>query len=190
MLAGEARKGNWVLLTDIVYADLGSQDTRIRDVTGSPGATSRVTRDAETDMNSTIWTFVGGYRVEEEAPWSLDVVSGFRYIELNSNLTLNMTDERGQFLVSRKASMDQSNWDGIIGIRSEYSVANTPWFVPFYADIGTGSSDLTWQALLGLGYRFDWGDATFAWRAIGYEFDSDQVDMSLSGPALGVGFRW
>lgn len=190
MLTGEARKGNWAILTDIIYADLGNQDTRIRNVTGPLGATPRVARDTKTDMNSIIWTFAGGYRVADEAPWSLDLIGGFRYLELNNDLTVDFTDERGQLLGSTKASMDQSNWDGIIGIRSEYSVRNTPWFVPFYADIGTGSSDLSWQAILGLGYRFDWGEATLAWRAIGYEFDGNDVDLTLSGPALGVGFRW
>jgi len=26
------------------------------------------------------------------------------------------------------------------------------WFVPYYLDVGTGESDLTWQAMGGIGY--------------------------------------
>jgi hypothetical protein len=86
--------------------------------------------------------------------------------------------------------MDEDYWDGIVGARGQIRLGNTPWFMPFCADIGTGSSDLTWQALLGVGYRFDWGEATFAWRAMGYELDGDNVDLTFNGPGLGVGFRW
>jgi hypothetical protein len=64
------------------------------------------------------------------------------------------------------------------------------WFIPYYADVGTGDSNLTWQAMLGLGYRFDWGHVTLAYRALGYDFNKDNTDLTLYGPGLGVGFRW
>jgi hypothetical protein len=62
--------------------------------------------------------------------------------------------------------------------------------VPDYADIGTGDSNLTRQAMLGVGYRFDWGEVTLAYRALDYDFDQHDADMTLYGPGLGVGFRW
>ena len=34
---------------------------------------------------------------------------------------------------------------------------NREWFVPYYADIGTGQSDFTWQAIGGIGYAFSGG---------------------------------
>ncbi len=191
MLTAEARKDNWLIYTDIVYADLGSQDTRVRQVTGPLGNLSTtITRDTETDISSTIWTLGGGYRVVHEPSWSLDLIAGFRYLTMNSDLTLSLQDARGQSLRARKVSMDQDEWDGIIGARGQILFPDTHWFMPYYADIGTGSSNWTWQALLGLGYRFDWGEATFAWRALGYEFDEGGVDITFNGPALGVGFRW
>ncbi len=36
--------------------------------------------------------------------------------------------------------------------------AGHAWSVPYYLDVGTGDSDLTWQGLLGLAYSFGWGD--------------------------------
>jgi len=59
-------------------------------------------------------------------------------------------------------------------------------------DVGTGQSRLTWQAMAGIGYSFDWGTTTLAWRYLDYEFDPNAAiqDVSLSGPFLGVTFRW
>ncbi len=69
---------------------------------------------------------------------------------------------------------------------------NEQWYVPYYADIGTGDSDLTWQALAGIGYRFSWGDIKLVYRYLSYDMDDDKLlkDLDLSGPALGVVFRF
>ncbi|EGV18705.1 hypothetical protein [Thiocapsa marina] len=62
--------------------------------------------------------------------------------------------------------------------------------MPYYLDAGTGSSNLTWQAALGAGYRFDWGDVTLALRSLSYEFDENDGDIRFTGPVLGATFRW
>ncbi len=41
---------------------------------------------------------------------------------------------------------------------------NREWFVPNYFDVGTGQTDLTWQAIGGLGYGFKWGEVIAVWR--------------------------
>jgi hypothetical protein len=38
------------------------------------------------------------------------------------------------------------------------------WFLPYYVDIGSGDSDLTWQAATGLGYGFRWGEIAGIYR--------------------------
>ena len=120
----------------------------------------------------------------------MDLIGGFRYLSMDSTLNLSLQDATGRYLRARNVSMNQDAWDGIIGARGQFLIRDTPWFVPYYADIGAGSSNWTWQAMLGLGYRFNWGEATLAWRAIGYEFDDENVDLTLNGPALGVTFNW
>ena len=64
--------------------------------------------------------------------------------------------------------------------------------MPYYLDVGTGNSDLTWQALAGIGYSFKWGEMIAAWRYLDYEMPSDKriADMNFSGPAVGAVFRW
>ena len=82
-------------------------------------------------------------------------------------------------------------WDGVIGVKGGVNI--TPkWYLPYYLDVGTGQSDLTWQALGGIGYRFKWVDLVLAYRHIQWDFNSDSAfkDMSFSGPALGGVFKF
>ena len=68
------------------------------------------------------------------------------------------------------------------------------WSLRYYADIGTGESDVTWQALLGLGYRFGWGDLFADYRHLDYEFGDTallgDVASAFSGPSIGATFRF
>src|SRR5262249_38677423 len=81
--------------------------------------------------------------------------------------------------------------DGIVGLRGQAALPGA-WYLPYYADIGAGSSRLTWQAFGGIGYHFKWGDAVFGYRHLAYDFDSGRIasDMSLSGPHIGVAFKF
>jgi hypothetical protein len=64
--------------------------------------------------------------------------------------------------------------------------------VPYYADVGTGSSDLTWQAMTGLTYSYGWGDLMFVFRHLEYDEGQDGLleGFSFSGPAFGARFRF
>ena len=44
-------------------------------------------------------------------------------------------------------------------ITMQVMLGESKWFMPYHGYIGAGSSNTTWQALLGVGYRFAWGDA-------------------------------
>ena len=55
--------------------------------------------------------------------------------------------------------VSESVWDGIVGVKGRYAFGDDrKWFVPFYLDVGTGQTKLTWQAAAGVGYAFHWGD--------------------------------
>ena len=80
-----------------------------------------------------------------------------------------------------------------MGVKGRFDLGQQgAWFVPYYADIGTGDSDLTWQAMLGLGYSFGWGDLIGAWRYLDYDMPSGDGlrDLYSSGAAIGVTFRF
>lgn len=191
MLFGEARKGPWLIYTDLIFADFASQDTRVRHVSGPRGEVAgEIGRNASFDLSTTIWTQGVGYALVQDPHWDLDLLAGFRFLDQSSHLTIYTQDERGRFLHGFQTSMDQQVWDGVIGVRGEARIAGTNWFVPWYGDIGGGNSNWTWQALVGVGYRFDWGDITLAWRTLAYHFDDNSLDLKLAGPGLGFGFSW
>ena len=78
-----------------------------------------------------------------------------------------------------------------VGAKGRFSFGDRrEWFVPYYVDVGTGQSKLTWQAFGGIGYSFGWGDVIAVWRYIDYRFDQDDASFKMNGPAIGVGFHW
>jgi hypothetical protein len=58
--------------------------------------------------------------------------------------------------------------------------------------VGAGGSNLTWQALVAISYRFQRVDAVVGCRYLEYDFDDSEVfdDLNLSGPFAGVKFRF
>ncbi|HPE71850.1 MAG TPA: hypothetical protein PK018_06725 [Candidatus Competibacter sp.] len=51
---------------------------------------------------------------------------------------------------------------------------------------------LTWQVLAGIGYRFDWGDVSLAYRYLKWDLGSSSPidDIGFSGPHLTATFRF
>jgi hypothetical protein len=197
MLTGEVRKGEWSAFTDIIYLDLGNENTRVRTITGPRSRDlGQLAVQASTSLSSTVWTLAGAYSVMHDPTWNLDVLLGFRYLGLDTEFKwafADTTDWRRLNLDLDRAgrrSANREQWDAIIGLKGQVRLGQTDWFVPYYVDVGTGDSNLTWQALLGVGYRFGWGDVTLSIRSLSYQFEQKDTDLRLTGPALGVSFRW
>ena len=64
--------------------------------------------------------------------------------------------------------------------------------MPFYLDVGTGATKLTWQAAGGVGYSYHWGDVVAVWRYLDWNNKSGKsiADLNMSGPQLGVAFHF
>lgn len=192
-----AQKGRWGMFTDIIYVDVsgsksGTRDLSIDGITIPVG----ITADANLDVKSSLWTLAGSYRFVATPETNFDVLAGARDIVLKQNLSWNFSADIGPFVGpgrqgSSSARIDK--WDAIIGAKGRFAFGDRhEWFVPYYADVGTGESQLTWQAIGGIGYSFGWGDLIAAWRYIDYHFKSNNAfaDFSLNGPAFGAAFHW
>jgi hypothetical protein len=191
MATGEARKGLWSIFTDIIYIDFGDQETHARSLTGPLGQPlEAIDRDTETGLSSTVWTLAGAYTLARSPTYNFDVLAGFRYLDLNRDLKWSLAGSQDILPASGRVSQDESVWNGIVGFKGQVRLGDGHWFIPYYADIGTGSSNWTWQALVGLGYGFGWGDLSLSIRSLSYDFDKDDADLRMTGPALGVSFRW
>lgn len=177
----EARKNKWSIITDAIYLDVGN-DKNTTVTTGSG-----VPLNANVDLDLSTWILSGavGYDVVQADRFILAVVGGVRYATMDADVTLGMLGRQ----VERSES--EGLLDGIVGVRGSVKL-NENWYLPYYADIGTGGSELTWQALAGIGYRFGWGDIKLVYRYLSYDMDDESLleDLNVSGPALGVGFRF
>ncbi|MCU0919659.1 MAG: hypothetical protein MUF16_04885 [Burkholderiaceae bacterium] len=192
----EARKGQWGLWTDLVYADFGASKSGSRDFTLGGGRPVGVSADLQLDIKSWIWTVAGLYGLAETPQYTADLLFGARYIDMTNELGWTFNgDISGLPLPGRSGSgtADLTNWDGIVGLKGRaYLGDDRRWFVPYYADIGTGQSKLTWQVNAGVGYQFDWGAVVASWRYLDYDFKSSAKvqDLSFSGPLIGVVFKF
>ena len=193
----EIQKGHWGAFTDIIYLDVGDSNSRTRNLSiGGVPIPASVTAAADFDLKSTIWTLAGSYRVVGTGEASFDVLAGARLAHMEQDLKWSFTGDFGPITPpprtgSRDASVDQ--WDAIVGGKGRITFGtDRRWAVPYYFDIGTGDSDLTWQAELALTYAFGWGDLGVAWRYLDYDLKSDGpiVDLNFNGPAVGAIFRW
>ena len=93
--------------------------------------------------------------------------------------------------LSESASDSGHVWDAIVGIKGEVTL-NEKWYLPFYADIGTGDSDSTYNLFGGFGYRFSRVDLIAGWRYLRWNFDDNPAlkNLYISGPLAGVKIRF
>jgi len=190
----EVRGARWGALADWVYSDLSASRTASRDVgiNGQP-LPAGVTADIGLAVKTNILTLAGTYALVETPASSFGSVVGARMLGVDQTLNWSLTSPPLGVARSGSAALSQTNWDAILGFRGRVRFGgDLRWFVPYYADIGTGDSKLTWQALLGLGYSFGPVDVLAAWRYLDYEMKNGQPIQSLTfnGVAFGVSVRF
>ena len=183
-----ARHDRWSILADLIYIDL--QNSKNRSLTG-PRFGEPI--NANIDLGITSWIVSGGvaYDVLQSSHGTLALVGGLRYLNLDVTTGFAATGAASLVDPSVKASNSESYLDGIVGIRGAIDL-NEHWYLSYYADIGAGGSDLTYQVLAGIGYHYDWFDVKLIYRYLAYEFDDTKLleDVSLNGPLLGLGVRF
>jgi len=189
MGAFSARKNKWSLFSDVIYMNLGADKTANLSIPVGPMQIP-VTTSVSLDVEAWILHFAGGYNLYSEGKSRLDLIGGARYLDLSTDMFLEL-QSLGPGL-SRTVSESLTTWDGIVGLTGNASLSER-WFLPYYIDIGTGQSKLTWQATAGIGYRAGriW-DVALVYRHLEWDFDSTLVvdEINFSGPTLGVIFRW
>lgn len=193
----EARKGQWGFFSDLVYMDIGAgrTDTKSFTIGGRP-IPAGVNADTHIDMRGTIVTLAATYRMLAAPESQLDLLGGVRMNDVRNRLRWNLTGNVGSIAVPNRngeASVEIRNYDAVIGAKGRfYFGAERNWFAPYYVDVGTGDSDLTYQGMLGVGYAFKWGETLAAWRYIGNRFKSgDPFDeLNFSGPMVSLVMRW
>jgi hypothetical protein len=209
MINGEARKGRWLIATDVIYLDFGSVDSSVRSATFDFGPRGRVdvntggNAGTQSKLKGWLWTTVGGYAAVQDPRWNLDAIGGFRYLSLDAstswqlNATVTATDpvSGATATFARQGSVEKSDtlWAGIVGAKGRARLGGSQWFVNYYGDLGGWSDLFTWQGALGVGYAFRWGDVILDYRYLYYsQSGQDKLidNLSFGGFALGANFRF
>jgi hypothetical protein len=177
--------------------DVGGAPSRTRNFRLGPGQLpADVSASTTVALKATIWTLAGSYRAVANPESTLDLLAGARLLDLKVNQGWQLGGNIGPIPLpgrSGSAEVSVSDWDAIIGVKGRFVLgADRTWFVPYYLDVGTGESRLTWQILGGIGYAFNWGDVTATWRYLDYNNKAGKPiqDLNMNGPQIAFVFHW
>lgn len=191
------RRGKWGGFTDLIYLDEGAAKTGVRDISLGPAdLPSGVSYDLGYDMKSWIWSLAGTYSLASSEANTADFLFGVRMLDIDQTLTWTAQGNVGAIEPPARNGSSQvglTSWDAIVGVRGRARLgAQRHWVMPWYLDVGTGDSDLTVQALAGIGYAFGWGEVVAAWRYLDYDLPGDGAvsDLNFNGPMVGASFTW
>lgn len=137
------------------------------------------------DMKMAVLNLPVYYRVVDQPGTTVDVLAGARFLWLD--LDIGLLGPRG---VVRRAGTDLAEWDGIVGLRLEHDL-NEKLFYSMYGDVGAGDSDLTYQILAGIGYRFsDKLSVTTGYRYLHYDMGSANADIGMTTSGVQLTTEW
>ncbi|WP_120510549.1 hypothetical protein [Photobacterium salinisoli] len=171
-----AKRDRLALIANILYVNLNDSKVNTRD---------SVTRRVETDLKAVVSTLAAGWEFNRSDTYVIHGVLGARLLLLDTDLTAEV-DSLGASNVNESTDV----WDAVIGVQGRAELSNQ-WYLSYYADIGTGDSDLTWQAATLVGYRFENLDVTFGYQYLKWQLDEMVLDeLEIAGPALGLRFHW
>ncbi len=186
----EHRRGKWSFIGDVGYMATSGDNT----VTSNGSVNAKL--DAEFDQ-TTVQGFVGYRAIEENynnASFGLDILGGFRYIKLETEIGIKASLSGLAGSLSRDQTED---WvDGVIGVRAQYKNDNG-WGASAQADYGKGSDSNSYQLIGLVNYSFENNVSVFG----GYQIlDLDykkgvgvklyDIDLNYQGPRLGVSYRF
>jgi hypothetical protein len=178
------RKGNWSVLTDVIYMDLGDTIFTTANLVGNP-----IDASANVDVESWVINVIGSYAVVNGDNARVEFLLGARYLDMTNDLIFNIGN------MSLPFSSSGHTWDGFLGLKGKAGLSEH-WYFSYYLDGGAGDSDFTWQALAGFGYQFSKVDLTFGYRYLDWDFADGKAgggtfqDLDLSGAYLGVKFKF
>ena len=149
--------------------------------------------DATVDTKQFMATLQGGYRVLDTPQFTLDALAGARFWHISNDVTVTASHPA---IGSVSATHGESfGWvDPVVGLRAFLPLTEKLSFQA-QADVGGfgAGSDLTWSALATVNYTFnDHFSASVGYKVLDVDYDHDGhvYDTQLSGPVLGMTYRF
>lgn len=187
MGVAEAHNGTWGVFADLDYVNIGAEKSISRAVGGDPPVNASL--DVSADVHELMATLMGQWRVLDHGNVTLDLLGGVRYWNVDTDLTFRL--EANGAKVKSLSGSDGAAWiDPMFGAKL-FIDTGTPFYVTGWGmagGFGVGS-DLGWDAMGGLGYRWTENVSTvLGYRAVGVDYEEDGFvyDMIQSGAVLGA----
>ena len=80
--------------------------------------------------------------------------------------------------------------DFVVGARLRYNITDR-WYVQSIADVGGGSSKVSWQYYLGGGFGFtDWFGLDLGYRIVGVDYQKDGFEFDAKVHGFQIGFQF
>ena len=182
MLRAEVARGHWGAMLDYIYVSLADQTTY------SPLPAINIGIDGDLDVE--VLELGGFYRLSPD-PSGLDLLLGLRRIDVDLGLVLTRGD-----LQPRPLRVAAEIDDAFAGARYRLPLGKR-WHATLRVDYGFGDSDGTLNVIAGIGARFtDSIGFRLGYRYANIKFkqelegQQEETDISLSGPFVGLGFRF
>jgi len=189
MVAYRRDIGDWSILLDVIYLNMGA--TKNGSVTLPDRIEQTVDVSADLDLKTWVGGLYGGYTYARTGAAQHRFIAGVRYLSLDADLGVGVDDSQGTELRSGSYSATGDLWDGVIGFQGQFDLGGR-WRLPYHLDIGTGSSQITYQALAGAAYEFGWGNLSLTYRYLYYDEGNNGTihELTMDGPVLAAGFRF
>ena len=144
----EARKGRWGLFTDFIYLDVSGDQNGTRSFTiGGREIPGSLSANLDLGIKGSLWTLAGEYLLVNDPAMTLYVLGGARMLDVKETLSYSLSADIGPFSGPGRSGMSevkQTYWDAVIGVKGRFAFGERrEWSVPFYADVGTGESDVS-----------------------------------------------
>jgi hypothetical protein len=185
----ESRYNKISLAADLIYMDISNSKNTVVNV--GPGQGVPLNVSGGLSLSAWVITAIAGYDLLQDDRMRVALIGGLRYLTLDADTDIAINGPAPPTPPPAHLSDSEDFWDGIIGVKGAFML-NENWYIPYYADVGAGDSELTWQLYAGIGYLFSWGDIKLGYRFLEYDLGDDKFvqDLKFYGPLLGIGFRF
>lgn len=181
MGASEVRYDRFGLVLDVAYSSVsGEQDTPF----------GVLFSGAETDLNQWIVNTALSYRFYRDRVGWIDAWAGARILVVNADTTL-----KPGTLPKTSSTLKKTIAAPTVGMRGHIDIIDGFGLTGAFDVGGFGlGADFTWQVLATVDYEISEGVALrTGYRHIGLNYTNDagtQIDYNLSGPIIGMTFRF
>lgn len=147
--------------------------------------------EIRTDLAMGVYEF-GAFYHPTKPGTGFDLIFGVRAIDIDQDIQIELPNDEDHV----RSETEETLTDAFVGIRAGGPIGGG-FDLMIRGDVGTGDTDLTWNAIGSIGYRFgskDQFDVRAGWKQMSIHLEdagtetTTESDITMKGPI--VGFNW